>query len=383
GVNGSGKHNNWSLQTDDGINLLDPGKTPHQNVQFLLVLACILRAVDKHADLLRESAADPGNDHRLGADEAPPAIISVFLGDQLEDVVSQLIETGTATSSIRGGRMSTGVSMLPNFSKDATDRNRTSPFAFTGNKFEFRMVGSKDSIAGPNIVLDTIVAESFSDACDILEKAEDFDEEVRRLTKRYLTDHQKIIFNGNGYSEEWVEEAKKRGLPNLGSMVEAIPVLVTDTSIKMFAKYGVFSESELRSRVEIKYENYAKTIHIEALTMIDMASKSIIPAIIKWTGSLAGTIRSLEEIGASAKIQRKLLAESSDLLEKTQDALEKLIVLTAQAEQTPEGKERACFYHETVMPAMQALRSPVDRLEMIVDKDMWPMPSYGDLLFEV
>ena len=383
GVNGSGKHNNWSLQTDDGINLLDPGKTPHQNVQFLLVLACILRAVDKHADLLRESAADPGNDHRLGADEAPPAIISVFLGDQLEDVVSQLIETGTATSSIRGGRMSTGVSMLPNFSKDATDRNRTSPFAFTGNKFEFRMVGSKDSIAGPNIVLDTIVAESFSDACDVLEKAEDFDEEVRRLTKRYLTDHQKIIFNGNGYSEEWVEEAKKRGLPNLGSMVEAIPALVTDTSIKMFEKYGVFSESELRSRVEIKYENYAKTIHIEALTMIDMASKSIIPSIIKWTGSLAGTIRSLEEIGASAKIQRKLLAESSDLLEKTQDALEELIVLTAQAEQTPEGKERACFYHETVMPAMQALRSPVDRLEMIVDKDMWPMPSYGDLLFEV
>ncbi len=383
GVNGSGKHNNWSLQTDDGINLLDPGKTPHQNVQFLLVLACILRAVDKHADLLRESAADPGNDHRLGADEAPPAIISVFLGDQLEDVVSQLIETGTATSSIRGGRMSTGVSMLPNFSKDATDRNRTSPFAFTGNKFEFRMVGSKDSIAGPNIVLDTIVAEAFSDACDVLEKAEDFDEEVRRLTKRYLTDHQKIIFNGNGYSEEWVEEAKKRGLPNLGSMVEAIPALVTDTSIKMFEKYGVFSESELRSRVEIKYENYAKTIHIEALTMIDMASKSIIPSIIKWTGSLAGTIRSLEEIGASAKIQRKLLAESSDLLEKTQDTLEELIVLTAQAEQTPEGKERACFYHETVMPAMQALRSPVDRLEMIVDKDMWPMPSYGDLLFEV
>ena len=383
GVNGSGKHNNWSLQTDDGINLLDPGKTPHQNVQFLLVLACILRAVDKHADLLRESAADPGNDHRLGADEAPPAIISVFLGDQLEDVVSQLIETGTATSSIRGGRMSTGVSMLPNFSNDATDRNRTSPFAFTGNKFEFRMVGSKDSIAGPNIVLDTIVAEAFSDACDVLEKAEDFDEEVRRLTKRYLTDHQKIIFNGNGYSEEWVEEAKKRGLPNLGSMVEAIPALVTDTSIKMFEKYGVFSESELRSRVEIKYENYAKTIHIEALTMIDMASKSIIPSIIKWTGSLAGTIRSLEEIGASAKIQRKLLAESSDLLEKTQDALEELIVLTAQAEQTPEGKERACFYHETVMPAMQALRSPVDRLEMIVDKDMWPMPSYGDLLFEV
>ena len=234
GVNGSGKHNNWSLQTDDGINLLDPGKTPHQNVQFLLVLACILRAVDKHAELLRESAADPGNDHRLGADEAPPAIISVFLGDQLEDVVAQLIETGTATSSIRGGKMSTGVSTLPDFSKDATDRNRTSPFAFTGNKFEFRMVGSRDSIAGPNIVLDAIVAEAFSDACDILEKAEDFDAEVRALTKRYLTDHQKIIFNGNGYSAQWREEAKRRGLPNLPSMVEAIPALLSESSVAMF-----------------------------------------------------------------------------------------------------------------------------------------------------
>ena len=383
GVNGSGKHNNWSLQTDDGINLLDPGKTPHQNVQFLLVLACILRAVDKHAELLRESAADPGNDHRLGADEAPPAIISVFLGDQLEDVVAQLIETGTATSSIRGGKMSTGVSTLPDFSKDATDRNRTSPFAFTGNKFEFRMVGSRDSIAGPNIVLDAIVAEAFSDACDILEKAEDFDAEVRALTKRYLTDHQKIIFNGNGYSAQWREEAKRRGLPNLPSMVEAIPALLSESSVAMFEKFGVFSESELRSRVEIKYEYYAKTIHIEALTMIDMASKSIIPAIIKWTGSLAGTIGALEQIKAPAKVQRELLEESSTLLEKTQEALERLIHITAAAEEAPEGRERAEFYHEQVMPAMEELRAPVDRLEMIVDKDMWPMPSYGDLLFEV
>ncbi len=383
GVNGSGKHNNWSLQTDDGINLLDPGRTPHDNAQFLLVLACILRAVDKHADLLRESAADPGNDHRLGADEAPPAIISVFLGDQLEDVVTQLIRTGTATSSIRGGKMMTGASMLPDFSKDATDRNRTSPFAFTGNKFEFRMVGSKDSIAGPNIVLDTIVAESFSDACDVLEKAEDFDGTVHELIKQYLTEHQRIIFNGNGYSEEWLAEAKRRGLPNIPSMVEAIPALITDTSVAMFEKYGVFSESELRSRVEIKYESYAKTIHIEALTMIDMASKAIIPAVIKWTGSLAKTVGALENVGAPSGIQRKLLAESSDLLEKTEHALQELITLTAEAERTPEGCERAVFYHGRVMPAMEALRAPVDRLEMIVDKDMWPMPSYGDLLFEV
>ena len=297
--------------------------------------------------------------------------------------MAQLIETGTATSSIRGGKMSTGVSMLPNFSKDATDRNRTSPFAFTGNKFEFRMVGSRDSIAGPNIVLDTIVAEAFSDACDILEKAEDFEAEVRALIKKYLTDHQKIIFNGNGYSDEWLEEAKRRGLPNLASMVDAIPALLSRSSVEMFEKYGVFSESELRSRVEIKYENYAKTIHIEALTMIDMASKSIIPAIIKWTGSLAGTIGALEQISAPAKIQRELLEESSALLEKTRDALQELIRITSAAEETPEGRKRAEFYHDKVMPAMEALRAPVDRLEMIVDKDMWPMPSYGDLLFEV
>lgn len=383
GVNGSGKHNNWSLQTDDGINLLDPGRTPHQNVQFLLVLACILRAVDKHADLLRESAADTGNDHRLGADEAPPAIISVFLGDQLEDVVRQLIETGEATSSIRGGKMTTGVSTLPDFSKDAADRNRTSPFAFTGNKFEFRMVGSRDSIAGPNIVLDTIVAEAFSDACDVLEKAENFDETVQSLIRQYLTDHQRIIFSGNGYSEEWLAEAERRGLPNLPSMVDAIPALVSETSIGMFGKFGVYSESELRSRAEIKYESYAKTIHIEALTMIDMASKSIIPAVIKWTGALAKTVCDLERAAVSAKVQRQLLEESTDLLEKTQEALQGLIEITAEAEEQAEGRERAVFYHEKVMPAMEKLRAPADRLEMIVDKDLWPMPSYGDLLFEL
>ena len=383
GVNGSGKHNNWSLQTDDGINLLDPGKTPHENVQFLLVLACILRAVDLHADLLRESAADTGNDHRLGADEAPPAIISVFLGDQLEDLVSQLIETGTATSSIRGGKMTTGVSTLPDFSKDATDRNRTSPFAFTGNKFEFRMVGAQDSIAGPNIVLNTIVAESFSDACDILEKADDFDQAARALIKQYLTEHQRIIFNGNGYADEWIEEAQRRGLENLPSMVDSIPALLTDTSVEMFDKFGVYSLCELESRAEIKYENYAKTIHIEAMTMIDMASKSFIPAVIRWTRSLADTIGALENVGADAFVQRDLLTESSALLRDTQGALKELIRLTDEAERAPEGRERALFYHESVMPAMEALRAPVDRLEMIVDKEMWPVPSYGDLLFEV
>ena len=252
GVNGSGKHDNWSLTTDDGKNLLDPGDTPHENVQFLLVLTCILKAVDNHADLLRESAADPGNDHRLGANEAPPAIVSVFLGEQLEDVLNQLISTGEATHSLAEGILKTGVDTLPDFTKDATDRNRTSPFAFTGNKFEFRMVGSRDSIAGPNVVLNTIVADAFAEACDVLEKADDFDLAVHDLIKKYATEHQRIVFGGNGYSDEWVAEAERRGLPNIKSMVEAIPALTTDKAINLFEKYKVFTKAELESRAEIK-----------------------------------------------------------------------------------------------------------------------------------
>ena len=383
GVNGSGKHNNWSLRTDDGINLLDPGRTPHQNIQFLLVLACILKAVDEHADLLRESAADPGNDHRLGANEAPPAIISVFLGDQLQDVVTQLVQTGTATSSLRGGKLRTGASTLPDFAKDATDRNRTSPFAFTGNKFEFRMVGSRDSIAAPNIVINTIAAEAFSDACDRLEKAEDFDMAVHDLIKEYLTEHERIIFNGNGYSEEWIQEAERRGLPNIKSMVEAVPALIEPRNVEMFEKYHVFSKAELDSRVEIKYENYAKCIHIEAMTMMDMASKSIIPAVIRWTRSLADTVISLQTLGLDAQVQRELLSESNVYLKETRDALKELIEITRKAEEQPEGQLRAHAYYFDVCPAMERLRAPVDRLEMIVDKEIWPMPSYGDLLFEI
>ena len=262
GVNGSGKHNNWSLVTDDGINILDPGKTPHDNIQFLLVLTCILRAVDLHADLLRESASDVGNDHRLGANEAPPAIISAYLGEQLEDVLAQLIDTGEAAHSLKGGKLHTGVSTLPDFAKDATDRNRTSPFAFTGNKFEFRMVGSRDSVAAPNVVLNTIVAESFSDACDVLEKAEDFDLAVHDLIKEYASKHQRIVFNGNGYSDEWVKEAERRGLPNIKTMVESIECLTYDNAVEMFEKFDVFSRAELESRAEIKYEAYSKAINI-------------------------------------------------------------------------------------------------------------------------
>ncbi len=383
GVNGSGKHDNWSLTTDDGKNLLEPGKTPHENIQFLLVLTCILKAVDRHADLLRESAADPGNDHRLGANEAPPAIISVFLGEQLEDVLEQLISTGEATHSLKGGKLQTGVDTLPDLAKDATDRNRTSPFAFTGNKFEFRMVGSRDSISGPNVVLNTIVAEAFSEACDVLEKADNFDEAVHDLIKQYATEHQRVVFNGNGYSDAWVEEAERRGLPNIRSMVEAIPALTTDKAVNMFGKFKVFTKAELESRAEIKFESYAKAINIEARTMIDMASKQIIPAIIKYTKDLADTVVIVKEAGADASVQADLLAEVSGLLTETKKALEALKGVTDQAAAMEEGEDQARFYHFDVVPAMEALRAPVDALEMIVDKEAWPMPSYGDLIFEV
>ena len=383
GVNGSGKHNNWSITTDDGINMLDPGKTPHENTQFLLVLTCILRAVNMHADLLRESAADPGNDHRLGANEAPPAIISIFLGEQLEDVLEQLISTGEATHSLKGGKLETGVRTLPELSKDATDRNRTSPFAFTGNKFEFRMVGSRDSIASPNIVLNTIVAEAFADACDVLEKADDFDLAVHDLIKKYATENQRIVFNGDGYSEAWVEEAERRGLPNIRSMVEAIPAMVTDKAVKLFERFGVFTKAELESRAEIQYETYAKAINIEARTMIDMASKQFMPAFIKYTKTLADTVNAVTAAGGDASVQKASLDEVTALMGETKTALDALIKVTDEAAAKEEGAVQANFYHSDVFPAMEALRAPVDKLEMIVDKEAWPMPSYGDLIFEV
>ena len=383
GVNGSGKHNNWSITTDDGINLLEPGKTPHENTQFLLVLACIMKAVNVHADLLRESAADPGNDHRLGANEAPPAIISIFLGEQLEDVVEQLISTGEATHSLKGGKLETGVSTLPDLFKDATDRNRTSPFAFTGNKFEFRMVGSRDSIANPNIVLNTIVAEAFADACDILEKADDFDLAVHDLIKEYLTENQRIIFNGNGYSDAWVAEAERRGLPNIKSMVEAIPAITTDKAVELFERFNVFTKAELESRAEIQYEAYAKAINIEARTMIDMASKQFLPAFIKYTKTLADTVNAVKAAGVDASVQTETLKEVSALMAETKAALDNLVKITADAAAKEEGEVQATYYHTEVVPAMDALRTPVDKLEMIVDKEAWPMPSYGDLIFEV
>ena len=385
GVNGSGKHNNWSLTSDDGINMLNPGDTPHENIQFLLVLACILKAVDRHADLLRESAACVGNDHRLGAHEAPPAIISVFLGDQLEDVIDQLCSVGEATHSIQGSKLRTGVATLPNFETDATDRNRTSPFAFTNNKFEFRMVGSSDSIASPNIVLNTIVAESFKEAADILEVSEDFDEAVHDMIKQLFTNHRRIIFNGNGYSKEWVEEAKRRGLSNLPSMIDAIPALVSESSIKLFESFEVFTRKELESRVEIEYEAYAKAINIEAKAMIDIAGKSIIPAVIRYTTRLADSIIKLKTAVADIEpyAQSSILIDVNEHLKSAKFALENLIKLMDSAGDIVGVDKHARYMREVIVPAMEELRKPIDELEMIVDKDLWPMPSYGDLLFEV
>ncbi len=384
GVNGSGKHNNWSIITDDGINLLDPGKTPHDNIQFLLVLTCIMKAVHKHADLLRESAADAGNDHRLGANEAPPAIISIFLGEQLQDVLAQLISTGEATRSLKGEVLQTGVKTLPDFMKDATDRNRTSPFAFTGNKFEFRMVGSNDSIAAPNVVLNTIVAEAFSDACDVLEKAGDFEMAVHNLIKEQAIAHQDIVFNGNGYSPEWVEEAERRGLPNITNMVDAVPALTTDKAIALFEKFNVFTEAELKSRSEILYESYAKALNIEARAMIDMAGKQVIPAVIKYTTVLATSINTVKAAcPADTSAQESLLTEVSALLAEAKSALGDLVEAAEKAYAMEAGRAQAVCCRDELKAAMDALRAPVDKLEMIVDKDMWPMPSYGDLIFEV
>ncbi|MCI7274808.1 MAG: glutamine synthetase III [Cuneatibacter sp.] len=385
GVNGSGKHDNWSLATDTGKNLLDPGDTPHENIQFLLVLACILKAVDVHADLLRQSASDVGNDHRLGANEAPPAIISVFLGDQLDDVVKQLVETGEATHSLEGSVLKTEVNTLPDFEKDATDRNRTSPFAFTGNKFEFRMVGSADSVSSPNTTLNAIVAEAFCEAADILEKADDFDMAVHDLIKKYLTEHQRIIFNGNGYSDEWVAEAERRGLPNIKSMVDAVPTLTTPKAIALFEKFHIFTKAELESREEILYETYSKTINIEALTMLHMAKKQIIPAVIAYTTELATSISSVKDACpvADTSVQEGMLIEISSLLAEMQKAVVTLEKAQEEAFAIPDPKDNAVAYKDEVVPAMDAVRAPADKLEMLVDKDMWPIPTYGDLMFEV
>ena len=383
GVNGSGKHNNWSLCTDTGVNLLDPGKAPHENLQFLLVIACIMKAVDTHADLLRQSAADVGNDQRLGAGEAPPAIISIFLGEQLDDIVNQVVSTGSAARLIKGEKLATGVSTLPDFEKDATDRNRTSPFAFTGNKFEFRMVGSSDSVAAPNTTLNAIVAEAFCEAADILEKAEDFEAACQELIKEYMTKHYRIIFSGDGYSEAWVKEAEKRGLPNIRSTVEAVDTLLTDKAVKLFGKFGIYTKVELESRAEIMYETYVKTINVEARTMIEMGKTEYIPAIMRYTKTLADAVNAVRAAGVEPTVQLEMLKEVSAHLEKAQAALANLENIRLASKNNRDHKVRAFFFKENLVPAMQEFRAHIDALERIVDAEAWPVPNYSDLMFEV
>ncbi len=385
GVNGSGKHNNWSIVTNNGENLLSPGSAPHNNTQFLLFLAAVIAAVDEHAALLRMSASNPGNDHRLGADEAPPAIISIFLGEQLEDIVEQIIETGTATHSLKGGKMDIGVSSIPPVKKDATDRNRTSPFAFTGNKFEFRMLGSSMSIADANTVLNAAVADVLEKMAEELETALDVNEAAEKLIQKTLKEHRKIIFNGNGYSDEWVAEAEQRGLPNVRTMVDATSSLTDPKTVTMFENQNVFSKTELESRAEINYESYAKAINIEAKAMIDMATKQYIPSVIKYTTSLAESINSIQKAcpEADISVQTSILKQCSSLLASTREALIALREINEKAGAIEEAKTQAEFYRDQVFPAMNKLRAPIDELEMLVDKEDWPVPSYGDMLFEV
>ena len=383
GVNGSGKHDNWSLTTNLGENLLDPGDTPNENLQFLLVLSCIIKAVDRHADLLRCSASNPGNEHRLGAQEAPPAIISIFLGDQLDSVVDQIVSNADSVQLLATTKLYFGVPTVPLIKKDATDRNRTSPFAFTGNKFEFRMVGSSDSIADANTTLNAIVAEAMCEAADVLEKADDFNTACFKLIHDMLSAHHRVIFNGNGYSDAWVEEAARRGLPNLPSMVNAIPSLTTEKAETLFTKFNIYTKSELEARAEIMYETYAKVLKIETQTMIHMAGKHYIPAAIHYCTRLGQSIAAVTGAGVAAPVQKELLEKCSALLSQASEALEKLKVLLPQVDSRDDVPAMAMAYHDQIVPAMAALRKPVDELELLVDKAIWPMPTYGDLMFEV
>lgn len=384
GVNGSGKHNNWSLSTDTGANLLEPGDTPSENAQFLLFLSAVIKAVDDYQDLLRVSVASAGNDHRLGANEAPPAIVSMFLGDELTEIITA-IENGTNYIDKGKSQMEIGVRVLPKFSKDTTDRNRTSPFAFTGNKFEFRMLGSTFSIAGPNIVLNTIVAEELKQFADILEKSSNFDEDLNTVIKDTIRDHKRIIFNGNNYSDAWIEEAEKRGLLNLKTTPDALPYFVHTKNIELFTKHHVFSESELYSRYEILMENYCKTIHIEALTMIDMVKKYIIPSVLSYQGEISEIANSKKQLNPNLKceLEEKLLSKLSRLGNYLYAKLDTLETSVLNAKTHSDLLESAKYYRESIFINMQHLRGIVDELETLIAKDHWPLPTYGELLFSV
>ena len=383
GVNGSGKHNNWSLGTKHE-NLLDPGDTPMENLQFMVFLSAVIEAVDDYADLLRTSVATPGNDHRLGANEAPPAIISIFVGEELEAVIDAICTDSPYAGPVKM-KMDLGVDVLPKFSKDTTDRNRTSPFAFTGNKFEFRMPGSAENLSDANTILNAAVAKSLKEFVAETAGAADFECAAAAWVKKTLNEHRRVIFNGNGYSEAWVEEAERRGLPNLKCMVDAIPSLVTEKAFKLFGDFGVYTKEELVARAEIEYESYAKSVNIEAKAMINIAGKQLIPAVVRYTTVLAQSLSAVKAACPEAdnSVQTELLIEVSDLLSDMKVARAKLEDLVEEYQHIDSMERRAHFCYDEIIPAMQALRDPADQLEMIVDKEYWPIPSYGDMIFEV
>ena len=383
GVNGSGKHDNWSLSTDSGENLLEPGHDPYSNTKFLLFLVAVIKAVDDYQDLLRISVANAGNDHRLGANEAPPAIVSMFLGEELQNVLDA-VEAGKPYHSEKDATLDTGVNVLPAFKKDNTDRNRTSPFAFTGNKFEFRMLGSTFSISEPNIILNTIVAESLSQFADILENASDFETAARKLIKDEYVAHKRIVFNGNGYSDEWVEEAENRGLLNLKTTADAIPHYKDDKNVKLFTKHNIFSEVEVVSRTDILLEEYSKTINIEAITMLHIASKEIIPAVVEYLNELCESASLKKSINPafSSECEEGLIA---DVSEKESEMYKAVGALKAALKNVPSDNAQtsANYYRDVVIPAMADVRKPADELELLVGREYWPFPTYGDLLFSV
>ena len=382
GVNGSGKHNNWSMATDDGLNLLEPGHTPHDNEQFLVFLAATLTAVDRHADKLRAGAANPGNDLRLGANEAPPAIISIFMGDSLSDILENIAK-GKKTESKGQQFMTIGADALPKLPMDNTDRNRTSPFAFTGNKFEFRMVPSSASIAGANTILNTIAAEALDEIADRLEKSKDIEKEVNAIVREAVQKHGRVIFNGNGYSEDWVKEAAKRGLPNIKSSIEAFAAMATDSAVKLFEKYKVLSGRELRSRYEIYVEQYAKHINIEARCAIQMVKNQYLPAVIAYTGELAQTVNALKTAGADTKVQAALLKDVNELLASATDKLGALEEATAMANNIDNVVKKAEAFRDNVFTAQADLRKDIDALETLLPADLWPVPTYAEMLFNL
>ncbi|MBP3336827.1 MAG: glutamine synthetase III [Clostridia bacterium] len=382
GVNGSGKHNNWSLSAEGCGNLMDPGASPSENAQFLLFLSAVIKAVDEHQDLLRISVASAGNDHRLGGNEAPPAIVSMFVGDELEEILEAII-SGEEYSQHKKEKLEIGVDMLPRFSKDTTDRNRTSPFAFTGNKFEFRMPGSSQSIAGINTIINTIVADSLCEFADELENAEDFNSALSKLIKRTVKKHFRIIFNGNNYSDEWVAEAEKRGLLNLHSSADCLPMFASEKNVKLFAKHKVYTEAELISRQEVKLDSYIKVLNIEALTMLEMAKRDILPAVILYSKEVAKTAKLKKELGVDSEVEMDILSKLSALGKSLYEKIDVLDAAIIKSKEIDDTTKKATFFSKDVFEAMQLLRAVADELETIVSEKYWPMPTYSELLFKL